>query len=85
MRHHWARVMYVVYFAVSPTALANWAMAKSDALYSSESDGSSVMYCRCTYPACRPRIVPPWVVPPLELLSIRVSAAAVSKPRAPKA
>ena len=60
-------------------------MAKSEAEYSSESDGSSWMYCRWTYPACRPRIGLPCVVPPLELAFIRFSAAAVSKLRTPNA
>jgi hypothetical protein len=43
LRQNCARCMYVLYFAVSSSARANWATAKSEAEYSSESDGSSWM------------------------------------------
>jgi hypothetical protein len=77
--------MYVLYPPVSPVARANWAIAKSDAEYSSESDGSSSMKCCDSYSPSRPRIALPWVLPPVALFFMRLSAAAVSKSRAPNA
>ena len=77
--------MALLYVVVSPCALANCAMAKSEAEYSSESDGSSTMKCIASYPDSRPRIGFPCVVPPATDLFISDSAAAVSKLRTPNA